>query len=81
MRKELFSMKRSLQTENEQINMNTINLQDKKAVSTTSLMNLLDCGRATATHIGTVARARIHVGKRILWNTKLIQQYLDDIAE
>ncbi|MFT4106875.1 MAG: hypothetical protein QM657_14045 [Lacrimispora sp.] len=69
-------MNKSPQTENEN---NTIH--DKITVSTATLMNLLDCGRATATHIGTMAQAKIHIGKRILWSTKLIQQYLDNIAE
>ncbi|MDF2822024.1 MAG: hypothetical protein K0R15_2472 [Clostridiales bacterium] len=61
--------------------MNNINLIDKKAVNTETLMKVLDCGRKTATEIGNSASARICIGRRILWNVKLIQQYLDTIAE
>lgn len=49
-------------------------------VSTTTLMKLLNCGKQTAIEIGNKANAKIIIGRRILWNTKLIQQYLDTIA-
>lgn len=51
------------------------------AVNTNTLMKLLDCGKYTAVKIGDNADARISIGKRVLWNTKRIQQYLDNIAE
>lgn len=41
----------------------------------------LRCGRKTAVDIGTSANARIQVGKRVLWNLKKIQQYIDSISE
>lgn len=58
----------------------TISDCDKLAVDTNGLQNLLDCGRATAVEIGTQAQARIEVGKRVLWNLRKIQKYLDSIA-
>lgn len=50
-------------------------------VDTTALQKMLSCGRYTAVRIGTLANARIQIGRRLLWNIKQIQQYLDDIAE
>lgn len=51
------------------------------AVSTSTLMKMLDCGKPTAIKIGTQAGAKIIIGRKTLWNTRLIQQYLDSIAE
>lgn len=51
------------------------------AVSTSTLMKMLDCGKPTAIKIGTQAGAKIVIGRKILWDTRLIQQYLDNIAE
>lgn len=50
-------------------------------VDTTALQKMLCCGRYTAVQIGTLANARIQIGRRLLWNIKQIQRYLDDIAE
>ncbi len=50
------------------------------AVTTENLQNILDCGRPTAVEIGTLAKARIEVGRRVLWNVAKIQKYLDSIA-
>lgn len=61
--------------------MNNINLVDKKAVNTETLMEILDCGRKTATEIGSGAGDKMCIGRKVLWNIKLIQQYLDTIAE
>ncbi len=58
----------------------TINNCDKLTVDTNGLQSLLDCGRVTAVEIGTQAEARIEVGKRVLWNLRKIQKYLDSIA-
>lgn len=43
-----------------------INLCDKLTVDTQGLQNLLDCGRVTAVEIGSLAGARIEMGKRVL---------------
>ena len=52
----------------------------KLTVTTDGLQNLLDCGRPTAVEIGTLAGARVEVGKRVLWNVAKVQRYLDLIA-
>lgn len=51
------------------------------AINTNTLMKILNCGRYTAVKIGDNAGARVSIGKRVLWNMKKIQKYLDDIAE
>lgn len=53
---------------------------DKLTVTTERLQNILDCGRPTAVEIGTLAKARIEVGRRVLWNVAKVQKYLDTIA-
>lgn len=57
------------------------NLKDKRLVNTANLMELLDCGKSTAIKIGNRAGAKVCIGRKLLWNVKLIQQYLDNIAE
>jgi hypothetical protein len=54
--------------------------QDRLAVTTERLQNILDCGRPTAVEIGTLAKARVEVGRRVLWNISKVQKYLDTIA-
>lgn len=54
--------------------------QDRLAVTTERLQNILDCGRPTAVEIGTLAKARVEVGRRVLWNVSKVQKYLDMIA-
>lgn len=61
--------------------MNEINFNEKKSANTTTLMKILDCGRSSAIKIGINAGARICIGRKHLWNLKLIQKYLDDISE
>lgn len=53
---------------------------DKLTVDTNGLQGLLDCGRVTAVEIGMQAKAKIEIGKRVLWNVSKIQKYLDSIA-
>lgn len=53
---------------------------DKLAVTTERLQNILDCGRPTAVQIGTLAKARVEIGRRVLWNISKVQKYLDSIA-
>lgn len=50
------------------------------AVTTENLQNILDCGRPTAVEIGTLAKARVEIGRRVLWNVSKVQKYLDSIA-
>lgn len=54
--------------------------QDKLTVTTERLQNILDCGRPTAVEIGSHAKARVEVGRRVLWNVSKVQKYLDSIA-
>lgn len=56
------------------------NLCDKLTVDTQGLQNLLDCGRVTAVEIGSLAGARIEMGKRVLWNVNKVRQYLNAIS-
>lgn len=50
------------------------------AVTTENLQNILDCGRPTAVEIGTLAKAKVEIGRRVLWNVSKVQKYLDSIA-
>ena len=52
----------------------TIISQDRLAVTTERLQNILDCGRPTAVEIGTLAKARVEIGRRVLWNVSKVQK-------
>ena len=54
---------------------------ERRTVDTVGLQAMLSSGRKTAVEIGTAAGARIQVGRRVLWNVKKVQQYLDAISE
>ncbi|OUP00573.1 hypothetical protein [Sellimonas sp.] len=54
---------------------------NKKIVDTTELQAMLCSGRKTAVEIGTAAQARVQVGRRVFWNVKKIQEYIDAISE
>lgn len=56
-------------------------IQNQMLVNTSTLMKLLNCGKPTAVKIGTSAKAKITIGRKILWNIAIIQQYLNEIAE
>ena len=60
---------------------NNIQIADKMTAKTETMMDALDCGRATAVKIGEAAGAKIRIGKRVLWNLNKVQRYLDSIAE
>lgn len=53
----------------------------KLAVKTSTLMELLDCGRPAAIRIGSAANAKIIIGRKILWNVSAVRKYLDNISE
>lgn len=59
----------------------TENVREKRTVDTIGLQEMLSSGRKTAVEIGTAAGARIQVGRRVLWNVKKVQQYLDAVSE
>lgn len=50
-------------------------------VDTSGLQEITHSGRKTAVEIGTAAGARIQIGRRVLWNVKRVQQYLESISE
>lgn len=57
-----------------------IDVSDKILLTTEELQALLSCGRHSAVKIGTDAKSRIDVGKRVLWNRKKVEAYLQNIA-
>lgn len=59
----------------------TESMSERRTVDTAELQAMLSSGRKTAVEIGTAAGARIQVGRRVLWNVKKVQQYLDTISE
>lgn len=58
-----------------------VNLNQKRLVDTNHLMEILDCGKHTAIKIGNLAQARVCFERKLFWNVKLIQQYIDSISE
>lgn len=60
---------------------NSTSIDNSLAVSTSVLMKMLNCGKPTAIRIGTEAGAKIVIGRKILWNPRIVQRYLDDISE
>jgi hypothetical protein len=51
------------------------------AVTLTGLMAYLNVGRSTAERIAAEAGAKIHVGRRVIYNISKVQKYLDEISE
>ena len=49
-------------------------------VSVEQLQERLNCGYKTAVTIGTDAKARVYVGRRVFYNVKLIERYLEKMA-
>lgn len=54
---------------------------DKMLVDTVELQAMLCSGRAAAVQIGTAAGAKVQSGRRVFWNVRKIQQYVDAISE
>jgi len=40
----------------------------------------LHCGRTNANKVGSLAKARVQIGRSVLWNVDKINKYLDEIA-
>ena len=59
----------------------TISLSDRLTLSTDELMLALSCGRAAAVEIGTMAKSRINIGRKVLWNVEKIKKYLYSVSE
>lgn len=56
-------------------------LSQKMLVTTANLMELLDCGKHTAISIGHSANACVRLDRKLFWNVRLIQKYIDNISE
>ena len=56
-------------------------LENKKTVDTLGLQSMLSCGRKSAVDIGMAAKAKITVGRRVLWSVTRIEKYLESISE
>lgn len=50
------------------------------SVSAEELAAMLGCGRATAVKIGSQAKAKIQIGRRVLYKLDLVEKYLNEIA-
>lgn len=61
-------------------NIAALNVKDRRTVDTATLQEMLGAGRKTAVEVGTAAGARIQVGRRVLWNVRKVQSYLDQIS-
>lgn len=56
-------------------------LEERLLLNTVELQEKLGCGRYSAVKIGVDACARIVIGRRIFWNPKKIESYLDRVAQ
>ncbi len=61
-------------------NKKAVEFNDRLAVSSETLAQLLDCGRNSAIQLGKSANAEIRIGKRLLFNVRKIQQHLDKLS-
>lgn len=59
---------------------NTVDTQNKIAITTDELQAMLSCGRYSAVQIGDAAEARIQIGKRIFWNVEKVKAYINLIS-
>ncbi len=57
------------------------NTEKQMLVDTNGLQEMLCAGRSAAVKIGTDAGARVQSGRRVFWNVKKIQEYIDSISE
>lgn len=51
------------------------------AVDIEQLSAMLSCGHATARKIGEQARAKITIGRRVLYSVEKVRDYLNSLAE
>ncbi len=56
-------------------------LDRKIMVDTAHLMALLDCGKHTALKIGHEAKACVRLDRKLFWNVRQIQKYVDNISK
>lgn len=55
--------------------------ENQMLVDTNGLQEMLSAGRPAAVKIGTEAGARVQSGRRVFWNVRKVQQYIDAISE
>ena len=53
---------------------------EKLTITTDRLQAMLGCGRKSAVQIGDLAGARIHLGKRVLWNVSNVRDYVNRVS-
>ena len=58
-----------------------VRLDEMKALNREQLADYLSIGTQNATKIAEEAEAIIRVGKRVLFNRSLIDEYIDEISE
>ncbi len=56
-------------------------VENQMLVDTNGLQEMLSAGRPAAVKIGTDAGARVQSGRRVFWNVRKVQQYIDAISE
>lgn len=56
------------------------NENEKILLDTEGLRTLLSCGLVTAKEIGTKADARVQIGRRVFWNRKKVEAYIERIS-
>lgn len=56
-------------------------VENQMLVDTLGLQEMLSSGRPAAVKIGTEAGARVQSGRRVFWNVRKVQQYIDAISE
>ena len=58
-----------------------VRLDEMKALNREQLADYLSIGTQSATKIAEEAGAVIRIGKRVLFNRDLVNQYIDEISE
>lgn len=59
----------------------SVRLDEKKCHTTKELAYYLSCGLNMAADIGEKAGAKIKLGKKVLYNVALVNEYMDSISE
>jgi hypothetical protein len=54
---------------------------EKVLLDIVELQLMLCAGRKTALAVGTAAHAKVQIGRRVFWNVKKVQEYIDQISE
>ncbi len=54
---------------------------DRVTLTSDELALFMGCGRKAAVSAGMEAGARVQIGRRVLWNVKKLQKYLDSISQ